>query len=101
MAKHKEVTVDDRAEIARIVAEHRADSNDFLLGIKEAEAYLKNHVEDSGLFSFASSALGGMPCTPVEHIIAGPIFIELNQKPLAVDLLGIGHSHEWQELSTH
>jgi hypothetical protein len=90
MTKHKKVTDADRLEIQRIVdGFNSTDVKTFLLGIEAAQQYLKDNVEERGLFYFASDVLGSRHSSDIEHWVAGPIFLEFSQKEMPADSLDI------------
>jgi hypothetical protein len=100
MAKHKEVTLQDRDYIEGLFNQCKGkDKNALKACIKEAEASLKGQVDPEGLSYFVSSIVdGSIPCKNiVERLIAESIFLEFNKTELmslAGELSDVGHGSE-------
>lgn len=103
ITKHPKVTEEDRARIREITAPPVSGDTIqekyalFFQSLKDAEAYLRDHVEELGLFEYATGIIGcTLPGrTPNEGLVAAPMFLELNNKVLSsTPLIGdIADSH--------
>lgn len=90
MTKHAKVTHEDRTEIKRITAPPKDSIESFLQSVRDAELYLRGHVEERGLFEFVSMVLGGKvpDCTAVESLISGSMFSDLDQQSFGMPITG-------------
>lgn len=93
MAKHQQVTEADRAQVREMTAPPTSGDSVqekvtmFQDNIIRAQQYLKDNVEEVGLFEYAAKVLSGtLPgLTAAEGWVASPIYLELNHKIFAIE----------------
>lgn len=77
--KEKTVTPQILELIRTILKSHNKNADDYLAGIKEAEDYLRDHVEKPGLRSYVNEAISSSNTESGERLMIHDFYDEANR----------------------